>query len=234
MVTGTQPRILLVDDDRSLLLFLRVNLENDGFEVITSADGSHVLEIVRDRPPDLAIVDLMMPGIHGFEVSERLQRYLDIPVIFLTGVDEVKEKVAGIQRFAEDYVTKPFEYPELLARISRILRRTAGTTGNKASCVVVDDGLTVDFGRHQVLTPRGTENLSPTESRLLFHLINNAGTTLSSASLIARVWSYNDEGGTESLRVNIHRLRRKIEKDPKVPEYLVTVKDIGYKFKPWR
>lgn len=230
-MNNPQPRILLVDDDPNLLLVLRVNLENDGFAVITATDGSRVVEVVKEQPPDLAIIDLMMPGTHGFEVSERLQQYLDVPVIFLTGVDELQTKVAGIQRFAEDYVTKPFEYPELLARIYRVLRRTAGTTGSKASRIAVDDDLTIDFAKHQVHTPRGTENLSPTESKLLFYLVNNVGATVSSSSLISRVWSYNDEGGIESLRVNIHRLRRKIEKDPKQPQYILTVKDLGYKFK---
>jgi len=138
--------------------------------------------------------------------------------------------VDAIRRFAEDYVGKPFDYQELLARVQRVLRRTAGITGVHEPLVVVDDYLSLDFDQGQALTSRGPVKLSITEVKLLYHLVRNAGQTLPVGTLVARIWGYADEAGPEALRVAIYRLRRKLEPEPSKPRYILTDRELGYRF----
>ena len=223
-------RLLLVDDDVDLLTLLQRRLERDGFEIVAVEGGQQALHALKRQFPDLAIVDLLMPGMSGFELAEQIKKLCDVPVIFLTSVSETKTKIEGIRRYAEDYVVKPFAYEELLARIQRVLRRTAGTTSIREPLVVVDDDLSLDFGRSEAHTPAGAVKLSVTEAKLLYHLVRNAGQTLPLGTLVAKIWGYADQSGPEALRVAIYRLRRKLEPETAKPRYILTEREVGYRF----
>ncbi len=223
-------RLLLVDDDADLLRLLRRRLERDGYEVMAVEGGRQALLALERRFPDLAIVDILMPDMDGFQVAAEIKKRGDIPLIFLSSVGEPQTRIEGIRRYAEDYVVKPFDYQELLARVQRILRRTAGPKAIHEPLVVVDEGLSIDFHRSEVHTAAGTAKLSVTEAKLLYHLVRNAGQTLPVGTLVARIWGYADETGPETLRVAIYRLRRKLEPEPSNPWYLLTEREVGYRF----
>ena len=222
--------LLLVDDDVDLLRLLQRRLESDGFDTIAVEGGRQARIALERRIPDLAIVDILMPEMDGFQVAEMIKKRGDIPVIFLTSVGETKTRIEAIRRFAEDYITKPFDYQELLARVQRILRRTAGSSAIREPLVVVDDDLSLDFDGSVAHTPGGTVKLSVTEVKLLYHFVRNAGQTLPVGTLVARIWGYADETGPEALRVAIYRLRRKIEPEPSNPRYILTEREVGYRF----
>ena len=222
--------LLLVDDDLSLLDLLRARLESDGYYVIAAESGRQALLTLEHRLPDLAILDLMMPEMNGFELAQELKKRGDIPILFLTSISETQTRIEGIRRFAEDYVIKPFDYEELLARVQRVLRRTAGSVEIRDPLVVVDEALRLDFSLSEAHTPEGIVKLSATESTLLYHLVRNAGQTLSIGTLVAKIWGYADETGPEALRVAIYRLRRKIEPNPSQPRYILTEREVGYRF----
>ncbi len=222
--------LLLVDDDTDLLRLLRRRLERDGYEVMAVEGGRQALLALERRFPDLAIVDILMPDMDGFQVAAEIKKQGDIPLIFLTSVAETQTRVEGIRRYAEDYVVKPFDYQELLARVQRVLRRTAGPRAIHEPLVVVDEGLSIDFHRSEAHTAAGTVKLSVTEARLLYHLVCNAGQTLPVSTLVARIWGYADETGPETLRVAIYRLRRKLEPKPSKPAYILTIREVGYRF----
>lgn len=222
--------LLLVDDDLDLLRLLQRRFERDGFDTIPVEGGRQALIALERRFPDLAIVDILMPEMDGFELAELIKKRGDIPIVFLSSVSETDTRIEGIRRFAEDYVVKPFDYKELLARVQRILRRTAGTTAIREPLVVVDADLSLDFSRSIAHTPGGTVKLSVTEVKLLYHLVRNAGQTLPIGTLVARIWGYADETGPEALRVAIYRLRRKIEPEPSNPRYILTEREVGYRF----
>ncbi|MFC2037328.1 response regulator transcription factor [Chloroflexota bacterium] len=222
--------LLLVDDDVDLLHLLRRRLENDGYETIAVEGGRQARLAMEHRLPDLAIVDILMPEIDGFQVAREIKKRGDIPIIFLSSVTEAKTRIEGIRRFAEDYVNKPFDYQELLARVQRVLRRTAGTKAIHEPLVVVDEGLSLDFGRSKAHTSAGEVKLSITEIKLLYHLVRNAGQTLPVGTLVAKIWGYADETGPEALRVAIYRLRRKLEPEPSTPCYILTEREVGYRF----
>jgi DNA-binding response OmpR family regulator len=222
--------LLVVDDDVDLLRLLRRRLERDGFDVIAVEGGRQALLAIERRVPDLAILDILMPGMDGFELADRIKKRGDLPIIFLTSVKDPMTRIEGIRRYAEDYIVKPFEYEELLARVQRVLRRTAGTAAFREPLVVVDDDLSLDFAHAQAHTPSGVVKLSVTEMKLLYHLVRNAGQTLPIGTLVAPIWGYADETGPEALRVAIYRLRRKIEPEPSAPRYILTEREIGYRF----
>ena len=222
--------LLLVDDNRDLLRLLQRRLEHDGYQVVATEDGRQALLALERQIPDLAILDLVMPGMDGFELAAEIKKRGDVPIIFLTAVGEVKTRVEGIRSYAEDYIVKPFDYQELLARVQRVLRRTAGQTSLREPLVVVDDDLSLDFGRAEAHTSQGVIKLSVTEAKLLYHLVRHAGHTVPLNTLVARIWGYADETGPEALRVAIYRLRRKLEPDPKKPRYILTDREVGYRF----
>jgi len=145
-------------------------------------------------------------------------------------VQDTRTRIEGIRRYAEDYLIKPFDFGELLARVQRVLSRTAGTVSIREPLIVVDQDLSLDFGQAEAHTPGGNVKLSATEAKLLYHLVRNAGQTLAREVLVARVWGWGDEAGVEALRVAIHRLRRKIEPDPRNPRYILTDYEVGYRF----
>jgi DNA-binding response OmpR family regulator len=222
--------VLVVDDDADLLRLLRRRLETTGYEVVAVEGGRQALLALERRLPDLAIVDILMPVMDGFQVAAELKKRGDIPIIFLTSVGDTKTRIDGIRRFAEDYVVKPFDFGELLARVQRVLRRTAGAKAIHEPLVVVDEHLSLDFSRAEAHTPAGVVKLSITETKLLYHLVRNAGQTLPTGTLVAKIWGYADETGPETLRVAIYRLRRKLEPEPSKPRYIITQREVGYRF----
>jgi DNA-binding response OmpR family regulator len=222
-------RILVVDDDPAILRLVRDKLDRAGFKVLTAGSGQQALEVIASQGlPHLAIVDINMPGMDGYEFCQTVQTYSDLPVIMLTAVDEEETVIRGIEQFAEDYVTKPFSPRELVARTQRVLRRIGDFAYALEPITKVDDRLAVDFGHQQAFVDDEPRALTPTETKLLYILMRNAGRTVTTGFLLRRLWPL-EEVFEDTLRVHIHRLRKKIEIDPKRP-YIVTERGLGYRF----
>ena len=227
-------RILITDDDPDLLFTLRTQLEADGFEVLSASSGEAALAAAEKSLPHLAILDLLMPGMDGFEVGRRLKRLGDVPIIMLTALDDEDTIVKGLEGFADDYVTKPFSYRQLLARVRRVLERAWPGGEPDAPTVSLgsaEDGLEVDFTRRQVLRQgEPVERLTPTEARLLQLLARNAGRVLPTALILDRVWPEGG-GSVQGLWEYVRRLRQKLGDDPEAPRYLESERGIGYRLK---
>lgn len=222
-------RILVVDDDQAILRLVRDKLERAGFEVFTATSGQQALDVIRRRGlPHLAIVDIHMPGMDGFEFCQLVQQFSDLPVIMLTAVDEEETVIQGIEHFAEDYVTKPFSPRELVARVRRVLRRIGSFAYTLPPVMHVDDRLAVDFAHQRAIVDGRPVSLTPTEAKLLHILMRNAGRTVTTDFLLSRLSPLGNLF-EDSLRVHIHHLRRKIEVDPTRPRYIVTVRGLGYR-----
>ncbi len=222
------PVVLVVDDDPDVLTSLGIHLQADGYQVMKAAGGREALEALKGAVPALAIVDLMMPGMDGFEASRQIKRRLDVPIVILTAVNTEEAKVKAIELYADDYVTKPFSYAELSARIGRILKR-AWPTGPPVSTEVVDVDLTIDFAGQVVYVGGETRKLSPTEARLLHVLHANAGRILPNELILDRVWP-DAEGEMSYLWEYIRRLREKLGDNPAIPRYIASERGIGYRF----
>ncbi len=228
--TLTGQHILIVDDDAAILNLVKQKLEMAGFATITACSGAEALDkISRYGVPHLAIVDISMPGMDGFEFCEQVQRFSDLPIILLSAIDEEDIIVQGIERFAEDYMTKPFSPRELLARVQRVLRRMGDFRYALEPIIQVDDYLGVDFANQRVFIQGNPLSLTPTETKLLYILMRNAGHVVTADFLLHRLWPL-EEVYEEALRVHIHRLRGKIEADPGKPQYIITQRGIGYQF----
>ncbi len=223
-------RILVVDDDETILNSLRLSLTNDGFEVIAAHSGSEALSKVEQALPQLAILDLMLPGMSGFELSKRLQRYVEIPVIMLTAVTDEGTVVQGLEQYADDYINKPFRYAELRARINRILSHSNEVLLSNSEDIVVDDDLTINFAQHTVVIHKRNVHLSPIESRLLYCLVKGGGRVITNESLLRRGWNHQDDGDVESLWVRMSSLRRKLGDIEEPPRYIITERGVGYRF----
>jgi DNA-binding response OmpR family regulator len=222
-------RILVVDDDEAVLRLVRYKLDRAGYEVFTARSGEEALDTIRRQGlPHLAIVDIHMTGMDGFEFSEIVQEYSDLPIIMLTAADEEESIIRGIECFAEDYVTKPFSPLELVARVRRVLRRIGDFAYALQPVVPVDDRLSIDFGQQQAIVDHQEIGLTPMESKLLYILMRNAGHTVTTQFLLSRIWPL---GGVfeDALRVHIHHLRHKIEVDASNPQYIVTERGTGYR-----
>jgi len=225
-----QRHILIVDDDAAILNLVKEKLEIAGFATTTAFSGVEALnKIKRNGVPHLAIVDISMPGMGGFEFCERIQRFTDLPIILLSAIDEEDIIVQGIERFAEDYMTKPFSPRELLARVQRVLRRIGDFGYTLKPVISVDDYLGVDFANQRVLIQGNPLPLTPTETKVLYILMRNAGRVVTADFLLHRLWPL-EEVYEEALRVHIHCLRRKIETEPGKPRYIITRRGMGYQF----
>ena len=223
-------RILVVDDDASLLRLVRDILELEGYEVLQASSGAEALAVIaREGLPHLAIVDLVMPGMSGFEFAQQVQAYADLPVIMLTAVTEEQTVVQGIQRYAEDYVTKPFRPRELAARVDRVLRRMGDYAYALAPTIQVDQHLEVDLTHQEVRLDGESIGLTPTETKVLYILLRNAGRVVSTDFLLRRIWPLED-AYAEALRVHIHRLRQKLDMYSKGHLYIITERGLGYRF----
>ncbi len=223
-------RILVVDDDDAIQAVLRVRLEQDGFEVMQARTGYEGLDMARLQPPHLALVDLRLPGMDGFEVSRRLLEISDVPIIMLTAVADERTVVEGLERYAEDYVNKPFRYPELRARIGRVLTRRSPDP--ITARLIIDEHLTVDLPRRTVWVDGDARRLSPIEARLLGCLLQNRGRVVPQAALLRRAWGSNSEGDPDSLWVRVRNLRRKLGDLATPPSYVLTERGVGYRFAP--
>jgi DNA-binding response OmpR family regulator len=230
MKAAEQKLILAVDDEPKMTRFIRMNLELEGYRVSEAINGLEALDKVRDELPDLVLLDVMMPDLDGFETLERIRQISNVPVIMLTVKGEEEDKVHGLELGADDYVTKPFSPRELSSRIKALLRRAEMPTSMEKTVVKIDDHLAIDFQRHQVWVDDKKMKLRPTEYRLLYHLVNNAGWVMNHETLLSKVWGpeYRDE--IQYLRLYINYLRQKIESDPSNPKYILTERGIGYRF----
>ncbi len=227
-------RVLVVDDEPRMIGFIRLNLEHDGYQVVEAHNGIEALDKIRTQLPDTVILDVMMPELDGFETLRMLREFSTIPVIMLTAKGEEADKVRGLELGADDYVTKPFGPRELSSRVKAVLRRAEMPNMPDRSLLKVDDHLTVDFNRREVVIEGQHIKLRPTEYRLLYHLIENAGWTVSHEQLLAKVWGYEYRDETHYVRLYVNYLREKIEEDPANPRYILTERGVGYRFVDFR
>jgi two-component system, OmpR family, response regulator ResD len=226
MMPAMRPALLLVDDDPTLLSVLARRLSREGFDVRSAASGPAALMLLERSWPALVIVDLMMPGMDGFELCRRIKRLADLPIIILSAVDAGEAKVRALEEYAEDYVTKPFNPDELVARVQRVLRRASS---GRSSAVLDGGDLQIDFAQRRVTTSGGVQPLTPTEVRFLQVLLSSIDRTVPTETLLERVWSSSDGADPSYVWVTVRRLRRKVEQDPDNPQYLLTERGIGYR-----
>lgn len=222
-------RVLIVEDERAIAEGLSYALSQEGFDVVTMSDGETGLAAARNIAPDLVILDLMLPGLSGWEVCRSLRRISNVPILMLTARAEEMDRVLGLELGADDYVTKPFSTREVVARVKAILRRTAPDTSDRDE-VLTAEGITMNIPRHELHVDGKPVNLSPKEWELLRILLRNKGRVLTRDLLLDRVWgedSYLDRG---TLDVHIRWLRQKIEADAGNPTRILTVRGVGYKF----
>jgi DNA-binding response OmpR family regulator len=227
-------RVLVVDDEARMIDFIRMNLELEGFQVLEARNGLEALDMVRKHIPDLIILDIMMPQLDGFETLRMLREFSGTPVIMLTAKDEEEDKVRGLELGADDYVTKPFGARELVSRVKAVLRRSHSATQPPEAILRIDDRLSVDFNKREVIVEGKPIKLRPTEYRLLYHLIENAGWTVPHEHLLAKVWGYEYRDETHYVRLYVNYLREKIEEDPANPKYILTERGLGYRFVDFR
>lgn len=227
----TAPRLVLVVDDESRMRrFIRMNMELEGYQIIEAENGLVALEQIRQHTPDLVIMDVMMPEMDGFETLKLLREISTVPVILLTVKSDEDDKIQGLSLGADDYITKPFSPRELVTRVTAVLRRAEWPAPPPRTILRIDDRLSVDFNRHQVIVNNERVDLRPTEYRLLNHLIQNAGWVVPHETLLAKVWGYEYRDETHYLRLYINYLRKKIEEDPADPYYILTERGVGYRF----
>jgi DNA-binding response OmpR family regulator len=220
-------RILLVDDDERIRASMRLALEDEGYAVEEAASGEAALAAVERRPADVVLIDLMLPGIDGFECCRSLRRTSDVPIIMVTARTDTYDVVAGLEAGADDYVTKPFVAKELAARIRALLRRARGSEPSSQAFEVGDLEILPLEG---VVRRRGDQvHLTRTEFRLLCELASNPGRVFSRELLLERVWGYDYFGDGRLVDVHVRRLRTKVEDDPAHPQHVVTVRGLGYK-----
>ncbi len=217
-----------------MIHFIRLNLEHDGFEVAEAANGLAALQQLRDALPDLVLLDVAMPELDGFETLRMLREISTVPVIMLTARGDEDDRVRGLELGADDYVTKPFSPRELVSRVKAVLRRTEiGAPAEKAT-IQVDERLSINFDRREVLVEGKPVKLRPTEYRLLYHLVQNAGWVVPHDQLLAKFWGYEYREETHYLRLYINYLRQKLEPDPANPRYILTERGVGYRFVDFR
>jgi len=221
-------RILVVDDEERIVHFIRLNLEQDGFQVVDAFTGKQAMDKLRQALPDLILLDVMLPDLDGFEVLRLIRENHDVPVIMLTAKTEEDDRVRGLELGADDYVTKPFSPRELVSRVRAVLRRTEGREAQ--GVIEVDERLKIDFDRREVWVEGKLVKLRPTEYRLLYHLVQNAGWVVTHDQILAKVWGYEYRDEPHYVRLYVNYLREKLEKDPANPKYILTERGVGYRF----
>ena len=224
----TEEKILVVDDEEEVTNLLRDWLEESGYQVITALDGSEGLKEFFTHRPDLAIIDLVMPGLDGSQLCQRIREMSQMPIIILSARGHEIDKVRYLQLGADEYVVKPVGHKELLARVSAVLRR-AKTPPVEQVATYSDGIISLDFQRHEAYVRGEKVSLTPTEYRLLTYLVQNPNQVLTQQQLWDKVWGW-DAGSLDSVKWHISYLRRKIEENPDEPELIVTVRGVGYRY----
>lgn len=222
--------ILVVDDEPRMVKFIRMNLELEGYRVIEANDGLEALEKVREELPDLVVLDVMMPKMDGLETLRAIREFSEVPVIMLTVRAEEEDRIRGLELGADDYLGKPFSPRELASRIKAVLRRTTVSAGADEQILKIDDDLSIDFRQREVIVRGERVKLRPTEWRLLYHLVNNAGWVMTHEMLLSKVWGQEYRDADHYVRLYVTYLRQKIEPDPANPKYILTERGIGYRF----
>jgi DNA-binding response OmpR family regulator len=223
-------KVMLIEDDPGISKLVNDYLTKHGYEVISLPDGPDALEHIKQRGlPHIALIDLSLPTMHGFEVSSRIKQMADVPIIFVTSTGDTETIVQGLKKYAEDFIVKPFELRELEARIQVVLARMPSLDYASEPVVTIDEHLNIDFAHNRLVLNNKTIGLTPTESILLHVLLRNAGRVVENRMLIARVWP-NEDVFEDTLRVHMHRLRRKLEADSHHPHYIRTERGVGYMF----
>jgi DNA-binding response OmpR family regulator len=223
-------RILAVDDNAFTLRIVQHTLEQAGFQVMTAVSGQDALKLInRHGIPHLALVDLHMPLMSGFEFCHAVREFSDMPIIMLTAANTEETIIKGLEQYAEDYIIKPFSPSELVARVKRVLRRIDDYSYTNESTTRIDENLMVDFPKREALVNGQSVSLTPTEAKLLYILVRNAGRIVTTDFLLNRIWPMQN-AQEDRLHVHVHRLRRKIESNPNEPTYIVAERGTGYRF----
>lgn len=223
-------RILVVDDNTYTLRIVKHALEMAGYEVTTAVSGQDALKMInRYGMPHLALVDLHMPVMSGFEFCREVREFSDMPIVMLTAVNTEETIIEGLEKYAEDYIVKPFNPDELVARVGRVLRRMSDYNYTLESTTRIDERLLVNFPNREAIVDGEAVSLTPTESKLLYILVRNAGRIVTTDFLLNRIWPMQD-AQEDRLHVHIHRLRRKIETNPNEPTYIIAERGTGYRF----
>jgi DNA-binding response OmpR family regulator len=230
--------ILIVEDEVSLQETLAYNLKKQGYEIEVAGDGQKALELIRKNKPDLILLDIMLPGIDGFEVCRRIRTEFSTPVLMLTARDDEIDRVVGLEVGADDYLTKPFSMRELIARVKAMLRRVQIIREELKSIQQSDDismaiefgNLKIDSGRREVRVNDHVVNLKPKEFDLLYYLIKHKNQVLTRDHILESVWGWEYIGDSRTVDVHVRWIREKIESDPSKPEKIITVRGTGYRF----
>jgi DNA-binding response OmpR family regulator len=229
-MSGSTQSVLVVEDEASIASFVSLYLKNAGYEVRTAANGAEALASVQKEQPSLIVLDLMLPDIDGIEICRRIRQKSEIPILMLTARDEDVDKIIGLEVGADDYMTKPFNPRELVARVKSILRRSTSSRREPESATIQHGDLKVDAGRREVKVGDDEVQLAPKEFDLLWELLDHRGLVLTRDQLLERVWGYTFAGDTRTVDVHVRQLRRKLgEASP-----IVTVWGVGYKVGPAR
>ncbi|MEX1018102.1 MAG: response regulator transcription factor [Litorilinea sp.] len=223
-------KVLVVDDEPRMVRFVKMNLDLEGYLTLEANNGMQALDKVREHNPELVLLDVEMPGMDGFETLKRLREISDSAVIMLTVRADEEDRIKGLDLGADDYVTKPFSPRELASRIRAVLRRFESQGRPEAQIIHIDDYLQVDLQRRDVIVNGERLGLRPTEYRLLYHLIQNAGWVVPHETLLTKVWGHEYINDNHLLRLYITYLRKKIEPDPADPRYIFTERGLGYRF----
>lgn len=221
--------VLLIDDDQEVGQMLHDALNYSGYKTLFVQDGIAGLEILQDRPVDLVLLDLVLPGIDGWEICRRIRESSDVPIIIISALGREQEVIRGLELGADDYITKPFKLGELKARMRANLRRCKDSS-NAETVVRIDDRLAVDRVTHSLIVDQEKVKLSATEYKLLSYFLDNPGRVLTQQNLLSQVWGWEYMDQTDYLKVYVHRLRRKIEEEADEPRYIVTERGFGYRF----
>lgn len=228
-------KILIVDDEEHIVELLKFNLNNAGYYILTANDGIEAVKIAKSEKPNLILLDLMLPGLDGFDVCKEIKREKEMKntaIIMLTAKGEELDKILGLELGADDYITKPFSVRELLARVKAVLRRFNTSNNDLEEKIYESKKLKVDFERHEVIACGKKVDLTLKEFELLQILIKNKGKILKREILLDKIWGYEYIGETRTVDVHIRYLRKKIEEDDKKPKFIETIRGVGYRFNP--
>jgi len=223
--------ILVVDDEPHIVEAVSMNLELEGYQISCASNGHEALQRLTEDLPDLVILDVMMPEMDGFETLKEIREISTVPVIMLTVKGEETDRIKGLDLGADDYITKPFSPKELVSRLKAVLRRVEMPSPAPKTEIRVDDNLSIDFSRRKVMVKGQEVHLRPTEYRLLYHLVSNAGYIITHEMLLRKVWGYEYRDEDHYLWLYITYLRQKIEDNPKHPRYILGERGIGYRFR---